>query len=158
MSQAINLHSETTYQGVGGWLLLFCLSLTLFNPLLGIYNLVSGYSAASAFFAQIPALQTYMLVEFLVAAGVIAYSVYAGGSLWLVKPNAIHTVKHFFVVILCYAAIEIFLPFLVGLPPNLSGPIAAASAGAFVKGIIYVTIWSLYLNRSRRVKATFPKS
>src|SRR5207253_1480323 len=121
----------------------------------GIYNFVSGLNAAGALFAQVPALRTYVALDILLGGGVLAYSFYAGLALWRVRPHAVRTVKRFFAVSLAYAVLAIFLPVLAGLPPQFIGPLAAVGGAALAKGAIYVTVWTLYLNRSQRVKATY---
>src|SRR5262245_27447090 len=48
--------AEPRYKGVGGWLLLLCLGLTVFAPLLTIGSLAMGFSKSSKYFDQFPGL------------------------------------------------------------------------------------------------------
>jgi hypothetical protein len=146
---------EIKYKGVGGWLLLFCLSLTLFSPLLTIYNLVSGYNEVSPYFEQFPGLVTVTIVNGMLSIGLMVFSIYAGIALWNIRPGAVKIAKKYLLVFLGCSILAIFIPFMAGLPSKAN----KTMIGEFVKGAIrslfYFVIWYSYLNKSKRVKTTY---
>ena len=129
-------------RGVGGWLLVLCLLLTVWNPANLALRLALSIANISA--------QTTLSLLFLSARLVITgVGVAAGISLWLERPWAIGLAK---------AALMLFgietvvrLSTRVGLseaPPGIRLPLAI-----FV--ILHNTAWYLYLQNSRRVRATY---
>ena len=57
------LPTEPEYKGAHGWLLLFCLSLTVFSPLLTLVSFGAGYSESSKYFDQFPGLRVITLID-----------------------------------------------------------------------------------------------
>lgn len=68
--------------GVKGWLVLLCLALTVFTPLITIANLTSAYQETSPLFAQFPRVRTVLIVDTVLSAGLMCFSIYAGVALW----------------------------------------------------------------------------
>ena len=112
----INHNYAPQYYGVRGWLLLFCLSLTIFSPLYTLYNLGVSYEASSTLFNRYPDLQNVFILDLILSLGLTAFSIYAGLALWNIKPGAVKTAKIYLLVFLGYVVIASFLPFKAGLP------------------------------------------
>jgi uncharacterized protein DUF2569 len=142
--------------GVRGWLLFFCLSLTVFSPLLTVVNLVSAYGQTSPLFDRFPGLQVVTLLDALLSFGLMAFSIHAGISLWRRQPGAVRTAKRYLVTLLAYTAISCVLPFLAGLPREAHATMLAEVAKGLARSLVFVGIWYSYLNKSRRVRNTFP--
>lgn len=143
------------YQGVGGWLLLLCLSLAVFTPLVRITVAARSISAAAHLGSQYPDLLTISIVDAICTVGVCAFSVYAGIQLWKVRPKAVRTAQRCLVVLFVYSLIEAAMPFSAGLPPAMEGELAQEAVQTVVRALIYFGVWRLYLERSRRVEATY---
>ena len=108
------------------------------------------YRELSKYFYQFPGLHVIAVIDLLLSCGLIAFSIYAGISLWLVKPGAVQITKRFLWSYLAYCGVTAILPFMAGLPAMIPEIITNTSRGA-----VFFAIWYSYLNKSKRVKATF---
>jgi hypothetical protein len=144
--------------GVGGWLLLLCLGLTVFSPLMTIVNLSSSYQKVSPLFRQFPGLYTVSVVDFVLNAGVMCFSIYAGVGLWKKKQGAVHIAKRYLMTFLLYTVVASVLPFMAGLPSEANEAMIAELFKDGFRSLLFFAIWYSYLNKSRRVKNTFPSS
>jgi len=147
--------NEDKYKGVAGWLLLFCLGLTVFSPSITIGSLVTAYSQTSIYFDQFPGLFVIIVIDTLLSVILTAYGIYAGVRLWRIQPNAVQTAKRYLLCFLGYQVIASILPFTAGLPSAANDAMTAEVAKDTVRGIIYVSIWYSYLNKSQRVRVTY---
>jgi hypothetical protein len=143
------------YKAVGGWLLLFCLGLTVFNPLMSLFSLAASYRESAPYFGQFPGLLVVTGLDTLLSLGLMAFSIYAGASLWRLRPGAVRTAKSYLMWFLAYQAVAIVLPFMVALGSTPDETIVGQTVKGAFRGIIYVVIWYSYLNRSERVRATY---
>jgi hypothetical protein len=66
---------------LSGWLLLFCLSLTVFSPLMTVGSLGAGHRESSQYFAQFPGLRVITVIDMFLGLGIVAFSIYAGAGL-----------------------------------------------------------------------------
>jgi hypothetical protein len=96
------------------------------------------------------------VLDGLLSAGVMAFGIYAGVSLWTIKRNAVAIAKAYLVVYLIASAVSnLILPLMAGLPAEATGAIVRQGLSAMVWPYVGFSIWNSYLNKSRRVKATF---
>jgi hypothetical protein len=147
--------AEPRYKGVGGWLLLFCLGLTVFSPLLTIGSLAASYSDSSQYFDQFPGLLVVTVIDTLLSVGLMAFSIYAGTGLWRIRPGAVQMAKRYLLCFLGYHVVAAILPFMAGLPSEANEAMIAQIAKDTFRGVIFVAIWYSYLNKSKRVSATY---
>lgn len=133
----------------------FCIGLTILTPLITLFNLISGYNATNQFFDQFPGLVTITVIDWLFSIGLMIFSIYAGIALWKIRPGAVNIVKKYLLTVLGYTIIAAFLPFIAGLPARANDAMIAEVIKNIFRSIIYVFIWYSYLNKSKRVKATF---
>jgi hypothetical protein len=145
---------QPKYKGVGGWLLLLCLSLTIFRPLFTLISLVSALNTASLLSTQFPSFFTFVVIDTILSLGLMCFSIYAGVALWTVKSGAVKIAKTYLLVFLAYAVIENFLLFTVGLPSQ-SDIVLQEGIKQIVRSAVYFAVWYAYLNKSERVKATY---
>ena len=149
------LPPEPEYKGVRGWLLLLCLGLTVFSPLFNLESLVKEYVDRSEYFGRFPRLQFITVTETLLIMGLMAFSIYAGVGLWSVRPGAVQVAKRYLFCVLGYHAVAAILPFMAGLPSAATDAMIPHVVGDVFEGVIMFAIWYLYLDNSKRVKATF---
>ena len=142
-------------RGVGGWLLLLCLSLTVFSPLLTLGSLAVGFAESSKYFAQFHGLLVINVVDTLLSVSLMAFSIYAGVRLWGIRPGAVRMAKIFLLCFLAYLAVAAVLPFMAGLPSAANAAMIGVVAINTFRGVIYFAIWYSYLNTSKRVRATY---
>ena len=146
---------ESRCKGVGGWLLLFCLGLTVFNPLISLVSLTASYRDSAPYFSQFPGLLVVTGLDTFLSLGLMVFSLYAGASLWRLQPGAVRTAKRYLLWFLAYQGVAIVLPFMAGLPSSADETMIAQSVKDAFRGILYVIIWYSYLNKSKRVRATY---
>ena len=147
--------AEPRYKGVGGWLLLFCLGLTVFSPLITLGSLVFAFGESSQYFAQFPGLLVITVVDTLLSVSLMAFSIYAGVRLWGIRPGAVRMAKIYLLCFLAYLAVSAVLPFMAGLPSVANAVMIGEVAKSTFRGAIYFAIWYSYLNKSQRVRATY---
>lgn len=155
MKTTVN-HTNEHDTGVKGWLLLLCLVLILINPVASINNIYSSFKISSPFFELYPGLRLITIIDGILSIGIVCFSVYAGISLWRVRPNGIAIVKAFLLIFMGYAVVANILPFLAGLPANANEAMIAQAFIGVLRSAIFVFIWYMYLEKSKRVHATFP--
>lgn len=146
---------EPQYQGVGGWLLFLCVSLTILAPLFTVIVFAAGYREASEYFDEFPGLQVITVIDLFLSLGLMAFSIYAGTGLWSIRPGAVRVAKQYLLCYLGYRVIAAILPFMAGLPAEANGVILEEVFGDLFRGVIYFAIWYSYLNQSKRVNATY---
>ena len=143
------------YKGIGGWLVLLCLALTIFSPLMTIASIFSTFVQASNAFSMFPGLLVITIIDSILSLGLMAFSIYAGVSLWRIRPGAVIIAKRFLLTVLGYSAIAAILPFIAGLPSSSNDAMVLPIVIQTFRAAIFVIIWYLYLTKSKRVHATF---
>lgn len=143
---------------MGGWLFLLCINLTILDPIANLLNLAIGTHFGRQYFDQNPALQRLMIINGLCSIGLAVFSVYAGISLWKVFPNAVTTAKKYLGAAFFYSLLSLLLPYLIGISDEFQKEVGATNLlNSFVTAV-YLYAWYQYLNRSRRVKATYQET
>ena len=146
-------------KGVRGWLLGFCLVLTVFMPLISIGALVVEYQQAKQYFDRGPGLLRMMQLEVVVQFALVIFSIYAGYLLWAVKPGATTTAKIFLCTLL---ATNILSGPILGLLAGVNDTSMAALWSEVPSRTYRPMVWFLplmgYLRLSKRVRATYGTS
>ena len=96
------------------------------------------------------------MIDAILSVGIICFSIYAGMSLWRIRPKGVSIAKVFLLTFAAYAVVANILPFLAGLPANANEAMTAQAFIGVLRSAIIVVIWYLYLVKSKRVRATFP--
>lgn len=162
---AVSAQIEPKHEGVRGWLLLFCLTLIIFNPLKFFNTLIE---TASLYSALLQPLFTVVIVEILVSVGLMCLGLYAGYALWTIKHNAVKIAKTYLLALLIFSAIDFLLLFnllealrvsmyMAGLAQDFNR-IRREGIEETIGALIYVSLWYTYLNNSKRVKATYTEN
>jgi len=149
--------SEPTLHGVGGWLLVLCLYLMALVPLLAILGLVGAWQSAAAS----PALQSSLVFGTLFELVLAGFAIYAGWGLYRLRPNAAAIVKIYFIVMLTLGVLGLAMAVLGSLTQNPDRVLANLMRGpavvAGVEQIVLAVAWLFSLERSKRVRATYPR-
>ncbi len=124
-----------------GWLFLFCLSLTVLNPLLAITSQVLRYRYLSLYFDQLPGLIIVTISNGILATGMTIFSIYTGICLWKILPGAVNIAKKYLLAYLGYSMLI-----------NLY--VKGAAAAVILTGV-YIVVCYAYLNKSNRVKSIY---
>jgi hypothetical protein len=144
------------YTGVGGWLLFFCVCLTIVSPIVTVGLFSAGFSQASPHFHRFPGLRTLCVMDGLLSAGVVIVGFYAGIALWTMKQNAVQIAKAYLVVYLIGSAVSnLILPLMAGLPSQVTAALLGQGVVGMFGSLAGFSLWNWYLSNSKRVKATF---
>lgn len=137
--------------GVKGWLLLFCISLTIITPLFSAAGISREWVDGQQYL-DLPGFREALFFEITVFSFFALYSVFTGVQLWQVKPNAVRNAKRF---VLLQAVVAVAVPLILAPMLGVSF-IEVDGLRSTVHGLIYMAIWYPYLLKSKRVKATYP--
>lgn len=140
-------------QGVRGWLLVLCLMLTVIGPALSVWLMAQAYGHAAPLAAQSLAVQLSVLASLLLQACAVAFGMVAGLRLWRVRPGAVGMAKHALLFGLAVDVITTALEAVAATVP-VDRLLFHVEVGV-VPGVLFFTLCLAYLNRSRRVAATY---
>lgn len=150
-----NEEKQKKYQSIGGWLYLLCFALIIGGPLSTFYNIIISFKEVSPFFNRFPGLKNLLFIDGFLSFSLMVLSIRAGLSLWNIEPGAVKKAKNYLIIFLGYTVIQIFLPFTVGLPPELNINLIPEVIKATLQSLFFFGIWFWYLNVSKRVKSTY---
>ena len=140
-------------KGVGGWLLLFCLILTILGPLVRLGFLAFSYFRAVHYRAQHPGLLLHVFLTTPVSLAIVAFGIYAGLGLWRIRPGAVTTAKYYLWFVL---VANIFLSVL-GLLFVTTSAAKQNIVNSLVNATVGFFLWYAYLTKSKRVANTYPQ-
>jgi hypothetical protein len=147
-----------TPRGVGGWLLLLVIAMTLATPLLGaafsvacLMKVREGYSSLTALGAW-PVFERAYWITFALAAAVLVW-----GGVGLARRRDWVVVERAKMILWIGWPLGIWIQGMV-IPLFAFGradPFHSLFIGPFVLSVLCAAAWSAYLVRSRRVRATY---
>jgi len=148
---------QSTVSGVGGWLLLLILGLMFLGPLMGAGRIDSDFMSAENQYQNLKTLAewgTYKSATWWTFLFVCCLSFYAG--LGLVKGRNMLVVKRAKIILWVIGPLAnlmqgVFLPVLT-FGKSESDP---QFVGGMIGSIIVAAIWTAYLSKSKRVRATY---
>jgi len=146
---------DPRYRGVGGWLAVLIVSLTLLSPLALLSHILEESEYWARYSERVPHLPVISRISAIVGGCVIAFSVYAGVSLWNEWPQAVRVTKVFLVSLFIVSIILPFLPLTVALPDSVHDKVLDQAWYSVPTQLIYPVVWYSYLTYSRRVAATY---
>jgi len=147
--------------GVRGWLLLLCVYLVIVMPLIAVLGAIGALQRAAA----APALRGALLTEVVLDVGLSILAAYAGWALYRMRHNAVRITKIYFIIMFALAIFGLIT--LLATAPVLSQPqdnvallntLRAPAMVASLRQAILSAVWLVYLQRSKRVRATYPKT
>lgn len=149
--------------GVGGWLALLTVGLLVLGPLMGAGRINADFMSAES---QNPGLKTvgqwtnFRAVTWAAFLGFAAVSAYAGwglarGQHWSVVRRA--KIGLWIAGPLSNVVLGVVVPVAtLGSTPGFdAGAIVVPFVGAFLTSVIAATVWTAYLSKSKRVRATY---
>ena len=146
---------DEQYRGVRGWLLLLCLNIAILDPVTMLLTIFLVVSATKPYFGEHPELLRLCLVSGICRLALAVFSVYAGLGLWKVMPGALSVAKKYLLTVVLYSVVASFLPAFVGVPQESYQEFAGQTVFNSFLTMAYAIAWYIYLQRSRRVKATY---
>ncbi len=129
--------------------------LTVSGPVISALLMVKGHAEFKPFFTENGGLQAVMLISLLIAACSVAVGIYAGLRLWLIRPKAVSTAKHALLFGLAADIVTTALDVAVGQAPIGIDRLLYQVEFNLIPSLIFFTLCFAYLNRSKRVNATY---
>jgi Protein of unknown function (DUF2569) len=142
-------------RGVRGWLLVLCLMLTVVGPLLSVWLMAEDYASLAPQVAGNPAWQLALQLALMFSAAAMVYGIHAGLQLWRIRPQAVAVARR---ALLAGLAADLFtatLAMTAGAAPAADGTLVYQVTLRLVPSLVFFTVCLAYLNRSRRVDATY---
>ena len=156
IKESVNNNKPNKFVGVKGWLLLFCIILTIIVPLGSFFNLYAGWIDTYEYFDEISGLNTFVYADSLLSILLVLLSVRAGIALWKIKPRAIIITRNYLLIFLGYTILSTqFLANISGLSDDIIESMRPEMQKLLIDGVVFFAIWYSYLGFSRRVKATY---
>ena len=145
-------------KGVGGWLLFFCVGLTILGPIIALGQMASGWEQTEPAFELFPTLKTAIYFENFGHSLILFYGFIIGCKIWGGDPAGKTLAKQYLRVRLFgFLGIEVItlLLFMPSLPSQMvSAAMPPFVGGVFREGVCFL-VWWLYFKKSKRVKNTF---
>lgn len=150
---------EAKPAGVAGWLMFLVVSLMILGPFLGAGRMLGEFSQAESQYpqlAQVAIWESYKASSWLLYWVTVGMSVYAG---WLLLAKRTAAAVRRVIYILWISGPGLSLVTVMVTYYFLRDGLGAQEFGAFLGGVlgacISATIWTIYLKKSKRVKATY---
>lgn len=147
-------------RGVGGWLLFFCVVLTIIGPLFWLINTSLEWENFSPRLRQLfPSFIDLCYVETFVLGLILLYGIVTGFRIWSGNVNgkviARQYLKIRFFGFLVTVTALILIGVMLGLPSQLIGFVAEGIPKIVVSEGGFFFIWWFYFKKSKRVKNTY---
>ena len=126
--------------GVGGWLLFFCINVTVLSPLIVLGQMAGQRSGPNP----------YNLID----AVRVLYGVVVGIFLWMQRRIAIQLVKFYFIAVLATIVI-VHSGVLFCVAQDQEPFLLGRGIGSIMPSVIYCVLWFLYFRKSERVRNTY---
>lgn len=143
--------------GVGGWLLWFCIGLTIIGPLMSFSSMYGDWIELTDVFEIVPLFKTALLIENLGFIIITTVGMIIGIKIWSGYPKGKTIAKNYLlfrltgVIVVELIAIAILRNFSEEV---LSSVIEGVIGVFFKEGIIFL-IWWTYFKKSKRVRNTY---
>jgi len=144
-------------KGVGGWLVFFCIGLTILGPLFSLGQMVSGWEQAQPAFSRFPTIKSVLIWENLGSSALLIYGFIVGCMIWSGSPQGRHIARRFLLIRLFgFIGVELVALLMMSSLPSevVAGGIGGVVGALFREGV-YFTIWWLYFKKSKRVRNTY---
>ena len=141
------------YEGVEGWLVVFCLLLIFFVPVSTLYQVFGNVLPliSRTHDSRREILWTVYIVFFL---GIAGFGLVTGIRLWLVRPGVVRLAKLWLLAFFCAHVCYFFL-WLALFQGHGSEPVAKIAWGHVVRPLVPFLVWTAYLEYSKRVRQTY---
>jgi hypothetical protein len=144
-------------KGIGGWLLFFCVGLTILGPLFSVGQMISSWEHAKPAFDRFPSLETAIYWETLGCVTILIYGFIVGCIIWSGNSNGKKVGKKYLLIRLFgFVLIEIVALVLMGdLPSQVVEAAISGFVTAGIRELVIFLIWWFYFKKSKRVRNTY---
>jgi hypothetical protein len=144
-------------KGQGGWLVFFCVALTILGPLFSIGQMVAAWEQSEPAFGRFPSIKSAMILENFGLAALLIYGFILGCIIWGGNPKGKRLAKQYLLIRLFgFFGIELVaLMIIADLPSQVLAAGVGAVIGAGFREILFFLIWWFYFKKSKRVRNTY---
>ncbi|MBN2851406.1 MAG: DUF2569 family protein [Clostridia bacterium] len=147
-AEGIVVPSKGIYEKVGGWLLLFSISIAIVSPIITIFNMIKSWDTLLPYLSSYPNLKVSLITDSILSGLMIVLGVIAGTMLLVKNTKAVKAAKAFLWYYLWYGFISAFIV-LVTLPEG------SFNLGIILRPAFFFAIWYTYFKKSVRVYNTY---
>ncbi len=141
--------------GVHGWLLVLCLMLTVVGPVISVWIVGREFDALAARFVTSRGAQWAMIVAIASTTCSTLLGIYAGLRLWAIKPQAVRVARAALAVGLAVDVCTTAISTILATAAPADGALFYDILRNLAPSLVFFTGCLAYLNRSRRVEATY---
>lgn len=148
---------STGPKGVGGWLLFFCISLTILGPVFSVLQMFGGWAQAKPAFEIYPSIRTAILVENSCGVLLLVFGAVTGIRIWSGNPHGPSLARRFLAVNLGgFVAMEAAALFVMrDVPEEIFDHGVQGTLSTCLRVLIHATVWWSYFKMSKRVRNTY---
>jgi hypothetical protein len=143
---------EEKYEGVQGWLGLFCIVLTVIVPCSALFRV--GHTLPLLMRTHDPKRQILWTVFVVMCLAIATVAFVTGIRLWLVRRGAVRMAKLWLLMNLCLRVSYFFL-WLILFSHARTDPVAKVAWDHIVNPLVPFLLWNAYLEHSKRVRDTY---
>lgn len=147
-------------KGIGGWLMLFCVNLTIVGPFYTLWGLVSARMQCAYYINKYPAFKAAWAVESCGIILILLYGMAVGWKIWGGSPDGGALAKKYLKIrFFGFMALEILVSFLILSIPSISfARLIGVEFGIWIGEVALFVVWWSYFKKSKRVKRTYDSS
>lgn len=154
--------NTSTPKGIRGWLLFFCVAITILGPIGWMTNLSNGWESIDKLNYIYPSLKIFMWINTIYTLALIPYSIYTGIKIWKGNPQGKKIAEKYLIIRIIFTTCSMIFLGAFLITCNIPGQAVSAGLEALVKGIfkelVFFAIWKTYFKKSKRVKNTYGPS
>jgi uncharacterized protein DUF2569 len=143
------------YVGVRGWLLLFCVSITILSPLLATGNLYLSFLSVRELALVIPEASSAYLKEILLSSAVSLFGIVTGSLLWMGRREGLSLVGYYLFAAVAAPIFSIGLYDHEWLPQEVRAELKQDAIWQIIATLGAAVVWFFYFMKSKRVRATY---
>jgi hypothetical protein len=141
--------------GVRGWLLLLCVMLTVVGPLISVWIVAREFDALAPRFVTSHGAQWATILVIASTTCSVLFGIHAGLRLWAVKPRAVAVARAALLFGLAVDVCTTTISTILGTALPAGDRLFYAVLLNLAPSLVFFTACLAYLNRSRRVEATY---
>ena len=159
--QDVEKSPTTGPRGIGGWLLFFCIALTILGPLWWIVRINYDWMNLQPAIDRFPAAKPAVFFEIAGSAAIVLYGFIIGCLIWRGVSYGKHIAKQYLLIrLLALAGVELVTFGLMSDLPRATvdaGIVAAITTAIaqYAWAAVFSLVWWFYFKRSVRVRNTY---
>jgi len=144
-------------KGVGGWLVFFCVGLTILAPPSTLGLMAIAWDLAQPALSKFPTIKSALILDNLASSAILIYGFIVGCIIWSGSPQGRDIARRFLLIrLFVFIGLAVVALLIMGDLPSevIAGKIGGVVVALFREGV-YFTIWWLYFKKSKRIRNTY---